>query len=171
MLTHQFNCQRIMQLKELLEIQYDKLHSFERELELAAGADQRISIRQQIKWDLTPRLRQNEQEYAELLVATIRDDDIPEDKAGVIVTELVEATSRAELSTNNAPEGMLRLLCQIKEKLDEPGKSATAKLKIALPIVPLLASYELEMDTENFITKVWRKAQVFLERLIAANPQ
>jgi hypothetical protein len=169
--THQFNRSRQKQLKDLLEIQYDRLYGFERELELADGASQRIAIRQQIKRDLTPRLRQNEQEYAELLASGVQDDRIPEDEANRIVTELAEATVRATQSSSGAPAEMVELLSRIQEKLEEPGKSAAAKLKIALPIVPLIASYEFELDTENFITKVWRKIRPFFERLVEGNPQ
>jgi hypothetical protein len=47
----------------------------------------------------------------------------------------------------------------------ENGKSAAAKLKVALPIMPLIASYELELDTENFVLRSWRSIRSLFERL------
>ena len=38
-------------------------------------------------------------------------------------------------------------------------KAAAAKLKVSLPIIPLIASYEMEMDTEAVVVNVWRRMQ------------
>ena len=165
--THQFNPNRLKQLEELLDIQYERVHGFEKAILLAAGEDQKIALRQQIKRDLTPNLRKLEREYAQLLAAGVETERIPDDQAKNIVAELVEATNQARISAQGqAPPEMMRLLDEIKEKLDEPGKSAAAKLKVSLPIIPLIASYELELDTENFVTRVWRNTRDFFEGLL-----
>ena len=170
--THEFNRKRLKEVEELLDIQYEKLFELEKALETADGATQRVVIRQHIKREITPSLRQREQEYAELLAAGVQVESIPEEEADVIVAELVEATSNTEANTgSSAPGEMLELLQQIKQKLDEPGKTAAAKLKVALPIIPLISSYELELDTENFVTTVWRKAKGLFHRLISSSHQ
>lgn len=55
---------------------------------------------------------------------------------------------------------MSALLRDLRQKLDEPGKTAAAKLKVTLPIIQLLASYEMEVDTENLLTGIWHKVNL-----------
>ena len=166
---YEFNVKRLEQLEELLEIQYEKLHEYERELEMA-GVDDRINIRQRIKRDITPRLRDREREYAGLLAAGTEEDSLREEDAEPIIAELVEATTDIDRYRNaNAPADMLRLLNEISAKLNEPATSAAAKLKVALPIIPLLASYELELDTESFLGNLWSKARGLFKGIVSRN--
>jgi len=65
---------------------------------------------------------------------------------------------------------MLNLLEEIKQKLNEPGKSAAAKLKVTLPIIPMVASYDLELDTENFLVNVWHKTRDLFQRFRGSQP-
>jgi len=169
---HQFNRNRLNQLAELLEIQYDVLHDFEKELEMATGPGERVGIRQRIKRDLTPRLREREREYAELLAAGTPTESILTEDAEPIVAELAQATADIERYRKaEAPETMLSLLEEIKQKLAEPGKSAAGKLKVTLPIIPMVASYDLELDTENFLVNIWRKTRELFQRLVQQKPQ
>ncbi|MBI2928822.1 MAG: hypothetical protein HYY24_24430 [Verrucomicrobia bacterium] len=170
--THQFNPNRFRQVEELLDIEYEKLHEFEKAISLADGISAKIALRQQIKRDLTPRLRRLEQEYAELLVQGVPDADIPEAQAQAFVTEVVRAVAKAdELKPSGAPQEMVRLLAEIRDKLNEPGKSASGKLKVSLPIIPLISSYEMELDTEGVLTAAWRKARDFFKGLVESRPQ
>lgn len=163
---HQFNDARLTQLRELLDIQYEKLYEFERAIETSDAPSQKIALRQQIKRDLTPRLRGTEQEYASLLANEISVELVPDAEAKEHVADLIEKSKRVEQYKNaGAPDEMVELLKEIKKKLEEPGKSAAAKLKVALPIVPLLANYELELDTENLILRSWRAIRSLFERL------
>ena len=172
MATQQFNFNRLAQVEELLEIEYEKLHGFERAISLADGIGQKIALRQQIKRDLTPRLRTLEQEYAELLAHGVSDADVPEAEAQALVTEVMGAVTKAEQQKpSGAPEEMVRLLGEIRDKLNEPGKSASAKLKVSLPIIPLISSYELELDTERVLTVAWRKARDFFKGLVKNRPK
>ena len=168
--THQFNRDRLRQLDDLLKLEYENLYEFEKQLKLAAGGDQRVAIRLRIKHEIVPELRKHEQEYAELLAAGVPEEEIPEREAASIVAELVEATTKTAESGRASAE-MLKLLGQIQQKLNEPGRTAAAKLKTSLPIVPLLASYELELDLGNLIAKVWCKAHDVFSRLVHRNPQ
>ncbi len=171
MSIHKFNRRRLDELKELLEIEYDKLHEFEKEFDFADGASQKISIRQRIKRELLPRLQQHEGEYAEILVAGVRTDDIPNEEAENIVYELVEAIPEAKMKRKELPEQIVGLLQEIKDNLIAPEKSAAAKLKVVLPIIPSIISYELELDTESIITRIWRRAQELFERLVNDHPR
>lgn len=167
MSTQPFNANRLVQLEELLEIEYEKLHEFEKAISLADGISQKIALRLQIKKELTPRLRELEQEYASLLASGVPTTQISTPEADNLVAELSAAARTAQENTQgNAPTEMVDLLKEIRDKLDEPGKSAAAKLKVTLPIVPLIASYEMEMDTEAVVTQVWRKVRDFFKRVL-----
>jgi hypothetical protein len=167
----QFNARRLTELEELLEIEYDKYHDFEKDISLATG-NEKIQLKQRLKREIAPRLRELEQEYAELLVAGLPTGQIPEDEAKSIVTELSEATAKVLQSASaEAPPEMLRLLEEIRGKLSEPKEAAAAKLKVSLPLIPAICSYEIEVDTVRSVKKVWSKARDFLKGLLTSRPQ
>jgi hypothetical protein len=169
--TQQFNARRLKELEELLEIEYDKYHEFERDISLSAG-NEKILLKQRLKRDVAPRLYELEEEYAELLVVGVPTGQIPEDKANAIVTELSEATTKAlQSAPAKAPPEMLRLLEEIKGKLSEPKETSAAKLKVSLPLIPAICSYEIEVDTVRAVKNVWSKARDFLKGLVESNPQ
>lgn len=159
---------RIDEVDELLQLQYERYHEFRRQITFSSG-NERISLKQQLKHDVVPALRALEREYAQILSITVNDADLPEHEASVIIAEVVDASLVQRV--HNAPQPMLTLLHEIRDKLNEPGKSAAAKLKVSLPIIPMLASYELELDTEGALTQVWRKVKDFFERAASSHPQ
>jgi hypothetical protein len=68
----------------------------------------------------------------------------------VIVGEIVRTISEVEteLRADERFEEMMGVMRQIQDRLNAPGKTATGKLKVELPILPKLVKYEMEMDTE-----------------------
>lgn len=161
----QFNPHRMAELEEFLEIEYEKLFELERAISIADGITQKVAIRQQIKRDLLPRLQRLGQEYAGLLVSAAYSNKVSVLDAEILVEDLNEATFRSqELTQGLASPEMVGLLNEIRDKLNEPGKSALAKLKVALPIVPLIARYELELDTEAVVNQAWRKVRDFFKK-------
>jgi hypothetical protein len=169
--THLFNPKRLNELEELLEIEYEKSHEFEKEIGLSDGSS-RITLKQRFKRDVTPRLRALEQEYAEILVAGVPSAGIPEAEADEIVRELTVATNTIlERAPSDAPQEMVRLLGEIRDKLSEPEAAASNKLKISLPIIPAICSYEVEIETAGLMKKVWRKSRDFFKGLVDDRPQ
>ena len=157
---------RLRQLEILLDLEQEKLFEFERELTLAAGADQRVAIRQRIKHDISPRLREYGDEYAALLAGETPEEAISDAEAEPIVAELQDAAGRVEeYRQAHAPQEMIRLLEEINATLNKPGGKAGAKLKLSLPIIPALASYEIELDTKGVLMSVWRKTRELFGRL------
>ncbi len=147
---------RIGQLEGLLEIEYEKLGAFEKELALTASAPAKFELQQRIKRELLPDIRKHELEYAELLAEQTDPASVPPQKAEASVAEVWRALDHIENLPAPLPGELTRLLGEIREKLQEPGKSAAAKLKVSLPIIPLIASYEMELDTEGFLRQAWR---------------
>jgi hypothetical protein len=169
--TQQFNARRLMELEELLDVEYDKYHEFEKDISLST-ANEKIPLKQRLKREIAPRLSELEKEYAELLVTGVPTGQIPEDEAKAIVTELSEATTKVlQSAPAESPPEMLRLLEEIKGKLSEPKEAAAAKLKVSLPLIPTICSYEIEVDTVRSVKKVWSKARDFLKGLVKSPPQ
>jgi hypothetical protein len=158
MLPDPIKRQRIRALEELLEIEYEKLNDFQKDLAITASAAAKFELRQRLKREVLPDIRKHEVEYAELLAETTELASVPAQEAEVVEGELVHAVQHVEsLPDPNRPEEITRLLADIRRKLDDPGKVAAAKLRVALPIIPLIASYEMEMDTEAVLVKAWRR--------------
>jgi len=147
---------RIEHLEELLEIEYEKLAEFEKELAITSSAPQKFELRQRLKREVLPNLRSHEVEYAQLLAQRSDIASISPQQAETSIVEVQRAFTRIEQLPAPLPEDLTRLLTEVRDKLNEPGKTAAAKLKVTLPIIPLIASYEMELDTENLLTNAWR---------------
>ena len=155
--------QRLQDLEKNLQILYEKLGDFEQELIITAHAPTKFELRQRIKREISPSIRRYEAEYWELYPqeAIL----ISEEEAAtqlVRVEQAVEAIER--IPQTEYPDKLMELLEDIRTKLDEGDKAASAKLKVALPLIPLIASYELEMDTEAMMYKTWKSLKKIVRR-------
>ena len=158
-----YNRQRLADLEDLLELQYEKLGEFEKDLALNASTPAKFELKQRIKREILPDIRRYEQEYWELY--PMEDFVIPEDEAASQLVQVGQAvTSLEQVSSAQYPPGMFALLQEIRARLDGLERSASAKLKVAIPLIPAIASYELEMDTEGLMYKAWRKLKRVMGR-------
>jgi hypothetical protein len=149
--------QRIRDLEGLLGLEYEKLAAFEEELAVASSAAAKFELRQRLKREVLPGIRKHEVEYAGLLAEEADPALIPAAQAEQAVVEVLQAVQHIErLPDTGHSQEVARLLTEVKEKLQQPGKSAASKLKVTLPIIPLIALYEMELDTEALLTNVWR---------------
>ncbi|HIK05505.1 MAG TPA: hypothetical protein IGS40_12470 [Trichormus sp. M33_DOE_039] len=165
MLPQKLNRQRLDSLEEILEIEYEKLGYFQKEIATTANATVKFELKQRIKREIIPDIRSHECEYGELLDQEADTTVISNVDAEHTLADVVQAVENLEVQRSESyPEELLRLLREIREKLDEPGKTAAAKLKVVLPIVPLLASYELEMDTEAMMSRAWQQVKFLFTR-------
>lgn len=158
-----YNRQRLADLEDLLELQYEKLGEFEKDLALNASTPAKFELKQRIKREVLPDIRRYEQEYWELY--PMEDFVIPEDEAASQLVQVGQAvTSLEQGSFAEYPSEMFTLLQEIRARLDGLERSASAKLKFAIPLIPAIASYELEMDTEGLMYKAWRKLKRVMGR-------
>jgi hypothetical protein len=173
MTRHQFNANRLKELEQLLDIEYRNSFKFEKAMLLVErNSRAEIDLQQNFEHDVKPRLRGLEQEYAEMLVAGVGTAQIPEADADVIVRELSEATDKIlQSAPADAPQEMLRLLGEIKNKLSEPREAASAKLKFTFPLLPSAGSFEMEVEMAGLMKKVWRKARDFFKGLVSNRPE
>jgi hypothetical protein len=166
MTVNRKDSQRISALEGLLEIEYEKLNDFQKELAITSSAAAKFELRQRLKREILPDIRKHEVEYAELLADSADLVCVPAEQAEATTAELVHAVEHVQsLPDPNRPEEITRLLADIRRKLDDPGKVAAAKLKVTLPIIPLIVSYEMQMDTEGVLVSVWRR----MKSLFGAN--
>lgn len=103
--------------------------------------------------DLKKLMQPYEQEYWEILSEQSGSIEISEQDAQIVVAEIVNQVHKIEVSSSIYPDEALMLLRQIRDKLNQPDKSAEAKLKGIISSIPPFVgiSYEAELDTENFL--------------------
>ena len=158
-----YNRQRLADLENLLELQYEKLGEFQKDLGFNASIAAKFELKQRIKREILPDIRRYEQEYWELY--PMDEVVIPEDEAASQLVQVGQAvTSLEQGSFAEYPPQMLGLLQEIRARLDGLDSFASAKLKVTIPLIPAIASYELEMDTEGMMYKTWRKLKRVMGR-------
>ena len=126
---------RLAAVHEALTELYEQLAGQERGLRQAEES-QKARIRQQIRstWQ---EIRECEAEYALRLGQQVKREEVPEAIAEVVVAELVDEIEVLEpTSRNDEVRGMLQ---RILAELQKPDSPASAKLKVAIPIIPNVA--------------------------------
>lgn len=142
---------RLADIQANLTTFYEQLAGEERAFALAEEA-QKTRIQQQIRltWQ---RIRACEREYAITLSQQIKRQALPEPIATEITTDLVE---ELEIwAPQEQRDQIQELLQQILAELRKPDTPASAKLKVAIPLIPNLVSYELEGDTESVVRRLF----------------
>ncbi len=153
---------RLNDLKEVLELLYEKLGAFEKELVINPHTPAKFELKQRIKREIIPDIRKYETEYWELYPqeAII----ISDEEAATQLVQVEQAVESIEqISSSTYPLELISLLQEIQDKLDED-RTASAKLKIVLPLIPVIASDEMEIETEGLIYEAWKKIKRIVRR-------
>ena len=140
---------RLSQIEENLELLQEQLGGKENALILAAPEEE-IRINQHIR-KLRKKIREQEEEYWQVVAQQTQTVEIPEHEAEIIVAEIVEEVGQIEVQGQYSDE-VLQILQEIRDRLNQPGPTAAAKLKGVISSIPPFVgiSYETELDTENF---------------------
>jgi hypothetical protein len=143
---------RLSQIEENLELLQEQLGGKENALILAAPEEE-IRINQQIR-KLRKKIREQEEEYWQVVAQQTKTVEIPEHEAEIIVADIVEEVGQFEVQGQYSDE-VLQILQEIRDKLNQPGATAAAKLKGVISSIPPFVgiSYEAELDTENFFQR------------------
>ena len=153
---------RLNDLKDNLELLYEKLGEFEKELIISSSKPSNFELKQRIKREILPSIRKYETEYLELYPqnAIIISNEIAEAQ----LVEVEEAVASIEqIPSSTYPSELISLLQEIRDKLDED-KAASEKLKVVIPLIPAIASYELEMEIEGLMYRAWKKIKGVVRR-------
>ena len=140
---------RISDLQDRLERQYSLL----KQKEFALDTEPQVTkgeVRLLIK-QLKQEIMEVEREYAQRLVQQVKREDLPEEIAQTVVGELVDELEMMQPKTDE----MRSMLQEILTELRKPGTPAAAKLKVAIPIIPNILTYEIEGDTESVVRRLF----------------
>ncbi|MEP6520133.1 hypothetical protein [Microcoleus vaginatus] len=143
---------RLSDIQENLEDLQEQLGGKQKALNLAPQ-EEKIRIKQQIR-ELRKEIREQEEEYWQVLDRQTKTEEIPEHEAEIIVAEIVEEVGQIEVQGQYSDE-VLQILQEIRDRLNQPGPTAAAKLKGVISSIPPFVgiSYEAELDTENFFQR------------------
>jgi len=141
------------QLEDLLKRNYETVYEYQKHVDSHPDLNQRRYYQQEINDRLLPRIRSDEIKYAHLLVGT----DISEETAADLVQQISRAADSLQGSVPaGSPER--KAIDDLKAELSKPG-NASAKLKLNLPIIPLIASYEITFETAGLMGIAWKRVK------------
>jgi hypothetical protein len=139
------------------------------EQDLARTYDSRakIAINQQIRDDILPQIHKYEAEYWQLLAQEANSCTVEEVDAHNAIFLVVQKVELIENKPSaHYPDEFMQLLLEIRDRLNEPGTPAAAKAKLALPLVPGILSYEVELDTENALRRAFQPLRELFKKAI-----
>ncbi len=141
---------RLPDMEENLELLQEQLVGKQKALNLAPQ-DDKTRIKLQIR-ELRKDIREQEKDYWQVFARQTKTVEMPEQEAEIIVAEIVEEVGQIEVQ-RQYPDEVIQILQEIRDKLNQPGATAAAKLKGVISSIPPFVgiSYEAELDTENFL--------------------
>jgi hypothetical protein len=156
------NENRLNEIESYLQLLYEQRREKEEAIIIAPRGDKTI-LRQQLRLETLKPIRDYEQEYWQIVANQSNLVEIPEDEAKVVVAEFVEGVG--QLRGENAE--VIEYLQKILAKVEEPGPTAAAKLKVVVSSIPPFVgiSYEAELDTENFLNRHFPTLMKAVQRL------
>ncbi|MEG4282630.1 hypothetical protein QUB68_05845 [Microcoleus sp. A006_D1] len=145
---------RVREIETSLKMLRAQLHYLEKEIILTTSSPAQFQLKRRLETDIQPRIQKYEQEYWQILAKTAETVEIPAPEAEIIVAEIVEEVGQIEVQ-QLYPDEVLHILREIRDKLDQPGPTAAAKLKGVISSIPPFVgiSYEAELDTENIFQR------------------
>ncbi|MBD2212928.1 hypothetical protein H6G27_24070 [Nostoc linckia FACHB-104] len=148
---------RLADLEKILELRYETLSKAGKRLAITDEIFAKNAIEQRIREEILPEIRQYETEYWQLLAQEANFCTVEEVDAHNAIFLVVQKIELMEKNSSaNYPNDLMRLLLEIRDKLNQPGTPAAAKAKIALPLLPGILSYEVELDTENALRQAFQ---------------
>ena len=154
------NDYRLNELEEILELLYEKLSAFQKELITSASPNIQFELKQRIKKEILPSIRSYEAEYWRIYPEE-RIHFSEEEANGQLLKIESSISSISTIPKSELSSQLIYLLQDIQLKLKQE-KTASGKLKVVIPLIPMIASYELEVETEGYMYKTW----MALKRLI-----
>jgi hypothetical protein len=162
--------QRLADLEKILELRYKILGDAEKRLAITDEIFAKSYIQQRIREEVLPELHQYEAEYWEVLTQEARTCAVEEVEAQNAIVKIVpEVEAIANQPSANYAYEFMELLLEIRDKLNKPETPAAAKLKAALPLVPGILSYEVELDTESSLRRAFQPIRRLFKEALEKN--
>jgi len=103
---------------------------------------------------LSAFVRVYETEYLQQLAQEVNIYELEEEDAKRAIVQVKAEVLRVIQNQPQVNAELMRLLLEIRDKLNEPGPTAAAKAKLALNLIPGILVYEFEVDTENSLRRL-----------------
>lgn len=146
--------QRLIDLENALELRYETLGKVEKRLAMTDEIFSKNAIELRIREEVLPEIRKYEAEYWEVMSQEARSCAVEEVEAQNAIVEVAQVVEWIEKQPNaNYPEELMQLLLEIRDTLKKPKELASAKAKLALPLIPGILSYEFELDTASALRR------------------
>ncbi|MBE9041520.1 hypothetical protein IQ235_12090 [Oscillatoriales cyanobacterium LEGE 11467] len=145
---------RLYHLQSEVQSYYKQLAGKEKAKRLAEQAEKE-RIQQQID-ELKQELNAVEREYWMRWRAEIAGLTIPEADAEEVASGMLREVEFLEIEpTVQNHAQLMQALQEIKAELSKPGIPAAGKLTAAIPLLPGVIAYEMELDTEGFLKRAF----------------
>ncbi len=151
--------QRLEELEEILRFEYKKMSKLQRDIAISSNADYKFELDEKIKSEILPRIRKYEIESAKLISEGIDFDSISTTDAKSIISDLYNAIYELEsVNKQKLPKEVLDKLEELK-KINNSRKDIGSELKLVVPIVPFLVYFEIEINADRLMYKVWQRVK------------
>ena len=121
-------------------------------------------VQKRIQREILPQIKQYETEYADLLAKEFVEFEISDKEAETTVAEIQDAVALVQKAVpTGQAEGIVKSIKEIQQALKEP-ITAKGKLKAAIPIIPGIISYQLELDTHSTLMSLWENLKLKFKR-------
>jgi hypothetical protein len=143
---------RLIHFQQRLNNLYSQLADLETALDLAVLGDKERH-RQLIRLK-KEEIEPVEKDYWLLLRAEASTLTVSEIDAEVITATIIQ---EAEILEAKAvyPDKAMQILREILTELKKPGKPTAGKLKAVIPLLPGFVAYEMELDTEGLLRRLF----------------
>jgi hypothetical protein len=145
---------RLSHLQAEIEAYYKQLacqESAQRKIE----DSQKERIGQQIS-DTKKSIGKIQGEYWVLLKSQTARLDITDADAEIVTAEIIQEVEILQhQSTVQSNAELVKLLTEIKAELTKPGIPGSGKLKAAIPLLPGVLAYEIDLDTEGLLRRIF----------------
>lgn len=151
---------RLQTLSENLALGYEKLSAMERSLIMAYDAEAKISIKQRIREEINPQVKQMEKEYWQLISKQVCSLEFEENDVSEILTEVTDLTETiCQAHKNKQAEEIITLLTEIHIKLNELDTPASSRLKATIPLFLPFLQYEVDLEANNILRQFFPTIQ------------
>ncbi|MGB8690521.1 MAG: hypothetical protein WCD53_24745 [Microcoleus sp.] len=157
---------RLADLEKILDVESKKLGEFQYRITHTSSAAEKFDLEVRIEHEILPSIRKYEREYWDILVQEAPSCEVIENDARNAIVKVVTKVELIQIQPNKYSDELMQKLQEILDKLNEPQTPAAAKLRAALPLIPGIMSYEVELDTENSLKRVFEGIRQLLRNTI-----
>jgi hypothetical protein len=152
---------RLDGLDETINKYYKKLNFVQKRQPAISGVNSQFEASETIDEEILPALRKYEAEYTQILHNHFDSITIIESDAKELVHELSAmtqkiATSKMDLTQTIGTLPLAEVLSELTRQLESHKDSYAVKVKLTLPLIPLILALEADWDVVEIIGKINR---------------